>query len=241
MEALDFDHTVFEKSRQSEADKALAVKFLVRPFQDQAATLREGRPVFIEREYIDIKGPGTHICRPAEQRDIYRFPEHYRLFKARINTDDVVQGTPLRDWAPMTRAQAEELAFLNIKTVEQLAATSDVMSGKIMNFHAIKRKAQDWLEVSKNNAAALQLKEELHKRDLQIEALQKQVQQLLEAKPVPVAATGPVATDTVTMTPDQVRQMIADALAVASPVVVEQPKAKLGRKPNPFKPPKQTE
>jgi len=176
-QTIDYDPDIFLKSRQSEADKGLLVKFLVRPFKDEAASLAEGRPIFKDREYVDIRAPGDRlggVCRPAEMKDIQRFPEHYRLFKTRTS-EQPLQGTPLSEWPLITRSQAEELAFMNVKTVEQLAAMSDGLSGKMMNFHSMKRKANEWLEVSKDNAAAMQLKEELHKRDQEIELLKQQL------------------------------------------------------------------
>ena len=79
----------------------------------------------------------------------------------------------------LTRSQAEELAFLRIKTVEQLAEVSDGNGSQIMNFHALKAEAKKWLESAKENQAAEHLKAELAKRDEEIELLKAQMAELL--------------------------------------------------------------
>jgi hypothetical protein len=195
-----FEHNTddFTAAGQSEADKSLLVKFFIKPFEDKQATLAEGRPIFKDREYVDIRAPGDRlggVCRPATLRDIQRFPLHYQKFKARIEgADDKVEGTPLIEWPQITRSQAEELAFFHIKTVEQLAAMAEVHAGKMMNFHTLKRKAVEWLELNKGQAAAIALQEELHKRDMEIEALKSTVAQLLaasDAKPASVQVEAP--------------------------------------------------
>jgi hypothetical protein len=229
-QTIDYDPDIFQKSHQSEADKALMVKFLVKPFPNQTASAQEGRPIFTEREYVDIKGPGTHVCRPAEPKDMARFPDHYRAFRNRTSIEGV-QGTMLVEWPLMTRSQADELAFLNVKTVEQLAAMSDGMAGKMMNFYAMKRKANEWLEVSKNNAAAMQLKDELHKRDLQITALIERVAELETAKP-PSAIALETPRDEVAELRAMVEQLAKNMTAPVAQVIETVPvieKRKAGR------------
>lgn len=190
MQTFEFDPNAFMPENQDAADKTLLVKFEYRPKQDSAETLKEGRPIFKDVLYIDIRAPGDRlggICRPASQRDIDRFPEHYRRFMARTSDDtEKLVGTPLAEWPMVTRAQVEELAFLNVKTVEQLAEVADVHGARIMGINGLKEKAKNWLKVAKDNAAAMQLTEELKVRDLQIAQLQEQVEVLakkLEERP----------------------------------------------------------
>ncbi len=87
METADFDYHSFEQNQQSAEDKALLVKFFVKPRQDNAKTIEEGRPIFKDVEYIDIRIPGDRtggVCRPASFQDKQRFAPNYAAFKQRI-------------------------------------------------------------------------------------------------------------------------------------------------------------
>lgn len=186
MQTFEFDPNAF--INPDEADKSLLVKFEVKAKKDSAESLKEGRPVFKDTIYVDIRAPGDRlggICRPATQRDIERFPEHYKAFLNRTSNDEKLVGTPLTEWALVTRSQVEELAFAHVKTVEQLAEMADVHGSRISGFYTLKQKAKDWLQVSKDNAAALELKEQLHQRDQRIAQLESQVTELAKAQEKP--------------------------------------------------------
>lgn len=138
----------FQQGREAEADKALLVKFFIKAKQDQAETLKEGRPIFRDIEYIDIKIPGDRsnaICRPASEGDKQRFPEHYSAFKNRTE-HEMETGSSLHEWPLMSRSMAEELAFFHVKTVEQLATMSDTQCGKFMGMYVFREKAKRWVK-----------------------------------------------------------------------------------------------
>lgn len=167
MQTAEYNPNDFTTQGQSEADKGLLVRFFWKPKLDAAASAEAGRPVHKDVEYVDIKVPGDRsggAVRPARQSDINRFPEHYKAFKER--TGDVeVEGTLLSEWPACTRSQVEDLAYANVRTVEQLAAMSDAHNGQFMGINNLKRKAQEWLEVAEKQKAGIQLKVELEKRD----------------------------------------------------------------------------
>jgi hypothetical protein len=193
LQQADFDHTAFEHNAQSEEDKKLLVKFFVKPMEDKTASRIAGRPIFKDVELIDIKIPGDRtggVCRPASHRDKQRFAAHYDAFKRRVELP--TEGTPLTEWPLMTRSMAEELSFHNVKTVEHLSTMSDTHSGKFMGLNAMKAKALKWLEQSGEEAKVHELQQELLERDErialqggQIEALQKQMLDLIDAKAEP--------------------------------------------------------
>lgn len=196
METADFDVASFDNRHQTAEDRKLLVKFYTKARPDKEGSLAEGRPIFKDVEYIDIKIPGDRtggVARPASHADKQRFPEHYAAFKQRIELP--LEGTPLIEWPLITRSLAEELAFHNVKTVEHLSTMSDVHSGKFMGLNALKAKALTWLEQAGEEAKAHKLQEELLERDKrialqdgQIEQLQKQMLELMgDKKPTPVA------------------------------------------------------
>jgi hypothetical protein len=186
MAFADVNYTDFETSNQAEVDKTLLVKFYYKSVQDQAATRAEGRPIFREKTYIDIKVPGQRdgAARPATADDKSRFQRHYDAFKARIELP--VDGTPLAEWPLITGSTVEEMSFMNIKTVEQLADLSDNLAGKFMGAQNFKAKAKAWLERAKKELTAESLQHELADRDALLVDMQLQLDDLraqLDAKP----------------------------------------------------------
>lgn len=150
METANFDVQHFTQGGTSEADKTLLVKFFIKPRPDKEASKKQGRPIYKDVEYIDIKIPGNRnggACRPATDHDKHqRFPEHYKRFKDRVEGADDNVGTPLAEWAPVSRSMAEELRFFNVYTVEQLASMADVHASKFMGLLPIREQAKTWLE-----------------------------------------------------------------------------------------------
>jgi hypothetical protein len=217
MAFADVNYQDFQPSQQSEQDKLLLVKFEYKNVQDQAASKEEGRPIFREKVYIDMKVPGSRdgIVRPASDRDIARFPRHYEAFKARIELP--TDGTPLSEWPQMARSLVEELSFMNIKTVEQLANLNDSVAGRLMGGNNLKAKAKAWLDRADKGLTAERLQIELEDRDLQLANMQLQLNELaaqLESRPrkrksrakpktLPPAADDPMLSEPdITMTED---------------------------------------
>jgi hypothetical protein len=88
---------------------------------------------------------------------------------------------PLSEWPQITRTQAEELAFLNVKTVEQMATVKDSNISNMMGGYGLREKAQKWLEVNDKQSVDRE-KEEMR---AQIVAMQAQIRELLEQKAAP--------------------------------------------------------
>ena len=184
MAIAEYNHEDFEQTRQSEQDEKLLVKFYSKTVKDNARSAEQSRAVFKEVEYIDIRIPGargTGAARPATHRDKERFPKHYAAFKARIEMP--VEGTPLSEWPVITRAHAEELGFMGVKTVEHLADMADSNASQFMGGQSFKAKAKAWLERAKKDVSHTQLEEELSKRDAQIAALSAKLDALVSEKP----------------------------------------------------------
>ena len=133
-------------------DEHLAVKFFVEPLKNEARSAQEGRPIFEDVEWISIMAPGSRneVRRPSRPGDVERFPQHYARFKAR-EEQEVLDGTPLTEWTGITRSQAEELKFWNIRTVEQLAACSDQNTQNFKGLVTLKQSAQQYLDAASGN------------------------------------------------------------------------------------------
>jgi hypothetical protein len=137
-------------------DEHLLVRFYLHPKMDKTASQEEGRPIYKEVPWIHIMQPGNKesiIHRVATDMDKARFSEHFRKFEAR-ESQDVMEGTPLSEWPGISRAQAEELKFFNVYTVEQLCGMSDSNAQNFRGMGELKRRAQAFLDISKVNADA---------------------------------------------------------------------------------------
>ena len=170
MQTAEYDFNDFATNAQSEADKKLLVKYYLKSVPNKNLSSKEGRPMFKELEYIDIRVPGQRdgIARPATARDKARFPAHYQAFKNRLEMP--VDGTPLSEWPAVSRSMADQLSFQNIKTVEQLADLNDNALHTIQGLQGFKQKAKDWLDATKDDAILSKLRDELTLRDAKIDA-----------------------------------------------------------------------
>ena len=178
VEQADFNYEDFN-SEQSEADKSLLVRFYIKSIQDKTKSAAEGRPIFKEVEYIEIRYAGNRtdaVARPARVADKSRFPRHYDAFKKRVELPE--EGTPLAEWPVVTRSQVEELAYLHIKTVEQLASVNDSNSGNLMGFATLRQKAKTFIEAGKAGVDVAEMHSQLKERDTTIDVLQSQVDML---------------------------------------------------------------
>lgn len=158
------------------------IKFSTRAVQDQAASLTQGRPMFVDVDYIHKVVPGdptSEIIRPVRASDILEYGRQYHDWKS--GQMEALSGTPLAEWPGISRSQAEELAFFKIRTVEQLANVSDVNIQKIGPVQHLKQKAIDYLERSKGTAVDQQFRAEHDRMKATIQAQENQIEQLRAA------------------------------------------------------------
>jgi hypothetical protein len=184
MQQADFNHEDF--TNQREADKSLMVRFFYKNVENKMASKTQGRPIFREKTYIEIRVAGqrdVQACRPATHADKQRFPAHLEAFEKRM--EPPTEGMPLTEWAKITRSQAEELAFKNVKTVEQLASMKDSNLQQFMNGYKLREQAIKWLETNSEET------DDREKAELkqQVADLQSQMAELIAAnKDVPTPA-----------------------------------------------------
>jgi hypothetical protein len=158
-EQADFDVSDFDS--RNAGDKSVFVKFYIRPFQDEAKSVEEGRPIFKDKEYVEIRTPGNQtniIQRPVTDMDKQRFRGAYAAFKA--GDAEQIIGTPLTETPWITRSQAEELAYLRIRTLEQLANVGDDVCTRIPGMFKLKQRAQAALERAEKTAPFIAMQAE---------------------------------------------------------------------------------
>lgn len=179
----------FDQNQQAEADKKLLVVFYRDAVQNHFKTIEAGRPIFDDVDMIRIHTPGSRDTTVgiADYSYQQRFPKQWAQYKQGI--EQTQSGTPLDVVPWLTKAQVAELAAVNVKSVEQLAAMPDSVSQKFMNHHELKRQAENFLAAAKDAAPMLKMQEELRKRDETIEQLKKSIAALEnQANKVPAKA-----------------------------------------------------
>ena len=153
-----------------QGDENLYVSFFMHPLQNKGKTLEEGRPIFVDTEYVRIMVPGDKgnvVMREVREDDKRRFPTQYAAFKN--DEAEIVEGTPLDKWNLVSAAQVEELKYFGIRTVENLANVTDTNAQKFMGINILRTKAREYIEAAATDAPIAQLQEELSTRDATIE------------------------------------------------------------------------
>lgn len=137
-------------------------RFHMLAVKNEARSEAEGRPIFEDKEMVEIRIPGDkHISwvgPVTEQTKIdghwvdsrQRFPEAYAAFKRGEQVANT--GTPLEQWPnpKLTAARVAELKALNIFSVEDLASVSDSNLGRMgMGARELRNDAQKYIETAK--------------------------------------------------------------------------------------------
>jgi hypothetical protein len=135
-------------------------RFKTVPTHMDFASKQAGRPIFEDREFVEIFIPGDRhgmAYEPVNDGHKERWPEAYKAF--REGKELPVDGTPLANWpnSALTRSRVEELAYFNIRTVEHLAAVTDTHLANLgMGGRELREAARKFLEVSKTGTAPLE-------------------------------------------------------------------------------------
>lgn len=170
--AQPYDYTAPGMNQQGQGGK-LFINFHMEATEDHELSIKEGRPVHRDEEFITIIIPGDRdtICRPVRQQDREMYAQQYQAFKNK--QEQPIIGTALSVLPFLTRAQVADLAAANVRTAEQLAEMSDVLAQKFMGMHNLRKRAKDFLDAAAGNAPIERLNAELEKRDSTIATLQK--------------------------------------------------------------------
>lgn len=155
-------------------NRGVYARFYLVPREDEETSAKEGRPIFKDREYIEIFCAGNEnniVRRPATDMDKRRFREQYALFKQ--GNEEQLVGTPLAEVAWIPRSRIEELSYLKIRTVEALADLDDSVCSRTPGLYELKRKAALWLKRAESEAPFTELAKENEGLQKRIAALEK--------------------------------------------------------------------
>lgn len=156
--------------------KSVAVK-------DVAASLEAGRPIFKDREEVEIRIAGDRNFAPVfpahsmwkridgeEITYAQRWPEAYERFKA--GQEQVAEGTPLSELPFLTEAKRAELRALKVYTAEALASLDGKnLSNLGADGRALKNQAAAYIEKAAGGARDVALAAENEALRAELEAL----------------------------------------------------------------------
>lgn len=179
MQTFEADITHFDPRNPYKGDERLPVQFYMGAVPDDAATAKEGRPIFRDVECIKIFNSKDNVIdRPIRDTDKQRWPGAYQAWKNTGDGEPGAAGTRLEHWPIMTRSQVEEYRFFKVFTVEQLADLPDSTVQKINGAVKLKQLAKLAVEAARGEAPFQRLQAEIEKRDLKIEQLTKDLERL---------------------------------------------------------------
>ena len=181
METFNEDPRLFDPNNPYAGDERLPIQFYMGTLQDDNRTAAEGRPIYLDVECIRIFNSKDNIVdRPVRDTDKQRWPKQYAAWKASGASEPGMMGTRLEHWPAVTRAQAEELKYFKVFTVEQLSELPDSTGQRIMGFAKLKNLAKLYLEAARGEAPLIKMQQELELRDGAITELTNEVKRLTE-------------------------------------------------------------
>lgn len=153
-------------------DSRLFVEFTLRAVPDEIASRDAQRPISRQVDYIRIRQPGERdeIMRPAHDGDRRRFARHWEAYQA--GRQEMPDGTPLSILFPNNPEIVENLKYLKVFTVEQLAGLNDTQVQNVgMGARAWQQKAAQFLMLSDDGKGLDVLTSKVDQLTKQVEAL----------------------------------------------------------------------
>jgi len=143
-------------------DSRLHVRFYKKQIQNNFETEKQGHPIFVECDFVAIHLPGdktTSIDTFVNESHKERFPRQWAHYVNNNKEGEQLIGTPIAEWALISRTIAEELKYLGFKTVESIAGASDSQLQSLgmragMQPHAFRERAQRYLSQANREATS---------------------------------------------------------------------------------------
>jgi hypothetical protein len=173
----------FEKRAEEDRNASIEAGHYVARDVDYALVTPAGSRDVVERKVEDWFG---HL---REQVSQGRFPSEWlsafeHKYKCWANDQEIPEnGTPIKTWQAASPAQIKVLLELGVRTVEDLAAANEELLARVgMGARDLKRRAQTWLESSKDVGKAVEALNAERSRaeaaEARIASLEKQLQAL---------------------------------------------------------------
>lgn len=117
---------MYEKKQYSPLDRQLAIKFFKKAVHNKFMSVKEGKQVFQDVDYISIRIPGdktTEINRKVSEDDKERFSVQWENYQKRL--ENIQDGTAIEMLPGISPADAENWKSKGFETIEQLTGMSE--------------------------------------------------------------------------------------------------------------------
>lgn len=167
----------------SDANDTARPRFYMQAVENKFRSEEEGRPIFDEREMVEIRLPGDRLsCYVGyvtdEERN--RWPEAYAAFKR--GEQRAAHGTPLEHWPVLSTGKVAELKAMGILSVEELAAVQDNTIIRMgMGARELREQANAFINAARDGAGVAQYAAENERMKEQLALVQQQLAELLAA------------------------------------------------------------
>lgn len=171
---LTYDEDVKQFDSRAAMDNKVLARFYMKAEHDKKESVKAGRPIYRDKEYIEIVVPGDSkdvVIRPVTDMDRQRFHKIYEAFKS--GAENQLIGTPLEEVTWIPRSQVEELKYFKIFTVEHLAEVRDDACSKLPGLFELKRKAKAFVVAASDAAPILALDQKIKDQESEMNALKE--------------------------------------------------------------------
>ena len=144
-------------------DDRLWVRFEMVMVKNEEKSAAEGRTICDEVPHIEIRTAGDRdniLYRPMSELDKDRFRTRYEKWLKLQTEDGELEGTPLAEVPIFRRREVEELRYMNVFTLEQLAQLPDAHIKKDRSLFQYRDKAKNYLDVALRGREASRLQAE---------------------------------------------------------------------------------
>jgi hypothetical protein len=163
----------------------LRVQFYRKAVEHPGKSEEAGVPVYEDHIFVRKLVPGDptsivdtlaviHKRHPNADNNL--FPEQWAAFQR--DESQETSGVPLSEFPALRDSERKTLAFLEVRTVEQLAELPDDSTSRLMGGNTLKRKAQDFLKARADSGHTMKLSAQLQKADEERASMQAQLSEM---------------------------------------------------------------
>lgn len=174
---MDIDFSIFQNMLENSKRETNVFATFYDKVIRTGLFMPNGLPEFKERIYVRIKTRDNAdvFDQPASQEHIQRFPVEYKRYL--LEKKEISQGTPLSEFAFLSKLQIETCKHAGVFTVERLSTIEDEKA-KALGLTEEKEYAIKFLEVSKNNKKIDDFTKKEKKYQAEIKKLKEQIEEL---------------------------------------------------------------
>lgn len=176
-------HGAWERAKEAHEEALRSEASLLLDSEDDPASFAvrpAGRPIHRDVECIRIIIPADKdniVDRPVRDEDRRRFADSYRRWRESGQRESSMTGTPVEQLPGITKSLARDLAFFEVKTIEQFANVNDGNLSRMGPFTALRQRARDWLAAAKGAAPMEAARAEADRLRNEVETLKRQLKE----------------------------------------------------------------